>query len=327
LWAVAWAVQALRAIQLESLDSESPTGKEPLCHPMNAGPQGVLEGLARVPRGAFLNSTGPNDPIGQSSMELVTRQHAIQAVVAVAGGDETLPGVLMAMARLNIPSVLVYAGVTRSKFVSDEPRATGRDAVPALTRVLSADASDSMEQPCYPSGAVCPRQRTAGTMALIVEALGVTPLGLGGTENTERLSGARCTGELLPTLLKEGRPLPRDLITRKRLENACAAVAATGGSTNAALHLPAIAHEAGLKFTVDDVAAVFRRTLVNAQLHAGGRDLISDLYQVGGVPAILAKLLASGALHGDVLTIHGTELEAALAWGPAIPESRRACAP
>jgi dihydroxy-acid dehydratase len=259
------------------------------------------------------------------SVELVTREHAIQALVAVAGGDETLPGVLMAVARLNIPSVLVYAGVTRARHASDEHR-IGRDAVPAI-RVLSADASDAMEHPCYPSGAVCPRQRTAGTMALIVEALGLTPLGLGATDNTERLSGARRAGELLPTLLKEGRPLPRDLITRKSLENACAAVAATGGSTNAALYLPAIAHEAGLKFTVDDVAAVFRRTLVNAHLHAGGRDLVSELYQVGGVPAVLAKLLASGALHGDVLTIHGTELEAALAWGPALPESRRACAP
>jgi len=133
---------------------------------------------------------------------------------------------------------------------------------------------------------------------------------------SERLAVARRAGRLVMGMLDRGGPLPRDLVTSRSLENACAAVAATGGSTNAALHIPAIANEAGIRFTLDDVAKVFARTPLIADLQPGGRFLARDLYYAGGVPAILKSLLDAGVLHGDTLTVDGMELSAALATAP-----------
>jgi len=151
-------------------------------------------------------------------------------------------------------------------------------------------------------------------MAMVGEALGLSPLGSAmiPAVYSERLALARRAGETVMGILANGGPLPRDLVTRKSLENACAAVAATGGSTNAALHIPAIAHEAGLQFSMADVSAVFARTPLIASLSPGGRYLARDLYYVGGVPTVLAELLKGGFLHGDVLTLGGTDLKTAL---------------
>jgi dihydroxy-acid dehydratase len=151
-------------------------------------------------------------------------------------------------------------------------------------------------------------------MAMVAETLGLAPAGSAMLPAvfSERLALARYAGETAMHILRDGGPLPRDLVTRKSLENACAAVAATGGSSNAGLHLPAIAHEAGIRFTLDDVAEVFQRTPLIADLQPGGRFLARDLHYAGGVAAVLKGLLAGGYLHGEALTLSGGSLAAAL---------------
>jgi dihydroxy-acid dehydratase len=173
---------------------------------------------------------------------------------------------------------------------------------------------DELERACLPTLGSCPGQFTANTMAMVSETLG---LALPGTATlpavaAERAAAARAAGVAAMRLLREGGPLPRELVTRKSLENACAAVAATGGSTNAALHIPAIAHEAGIRFDMDDFARVAKRTPLIADMKPGGRYLAKDLHAAGGVYTVLKELLARGALHGECLTLSGISLEKAL---------------
>ena len=157
------------------------------------------------------------------------------------------------------------------------------------------------------SSDLCPGQFTANTMAMVSEALGLAPPGSAmlPAVYSERLALARRAGKRVTEILTDGGPLPRDLVTRKSLENAAAVVAATGGSTNAGLHLPAIAHEAGLRFTLDDIAEVFARTPLLADLQPGGRYLAVDVHSAGGTDAVLKALLDGGHLHGDALTLSG----------------------
>lgn len=253
------------------------------------------------------------------SVEAVVRGHAYDALIGFAGCDKTLPALMMAMVRLNVPSVFVYGGAMLPGRNAGGATATILDTIEAVGRVhagsLSGEALDALERSCSPTVGSCPGQFTANTMAMVGEALGLSPLGSAmiPAVYSERLGLARRAGEIVMRMLDQGGPLPRDLVTRKSLENACAAVAATGGSTNAALHIPAIAHEAGIRFTLDDVAAVFGRTPLIGDLQPGGRYLARDLYHVGGVPTVLKALLAGGFLHGEVLTLDGTDLKSALA--------------
>jgi dihydroxy-acid dehydratase len=256
------------------------------------------------------------------SVEIAVRAHAYDALVALAGCDKTLPAMMMAMVRLNCPSVFMYGGAMlpgewRGRRVSAIDCYEGVGAV--LTGEMSEADLASMERECSPTLGSCPGQFTANTMAMVSETLG---LALPGTAMlpapyTERLALARRAGEAVMRILGDGGPLPRDLVTRKSLENACAAVAATGGSTNAGLHLPAIAHEAGLRFTLDDVAAVFARTPLVADLQPGGRYLARDLHYAGGVSTVLKVLLDGGWLHADCLTLSGRTLREALAGAAA----------
>ena len=172
-----------------------------------------------------------------------------------------------------------------------------------------------LERACAPTVGSCPGQFTANTMAMVSEALGLAPPGSAmlPAVYSERLALARRAGRRATEILANGGPLPRDLVTRKSLENAAAVVAATGGSTNAGLHLPAIAHEAGLRFTLDDVADVFARTPLIADLQPGGRYLAVDVHGVGGTDAVLKALLDGGHLHGDALTLSGRTLAEHLA--------------
>jgi dihydroxy-acid dehydratase len=250
-------------------------------------------------------------------IEAVARGHAYDALVTFAGCDKTLPGMMMAMVRLDLPSVFVYGGAALPG------RWKGRDVTvldtyEAVGAVLAGDMSEAelgeLERACIPTLGSCPGQFTANTMAMVGETLG---LALPGTATLPAVAGqrkplAREAGKAVMALLKSGGPLPRDLVTRKSLENACAAVAATGGSTNAALHIPAIAHEAGIRFNLDDFARVAKRTPLVADLKPGGRFLAKDLHAVGGVYTVLKALLAHGALHGECLTLSGISLEKAL---------------
>jgi dihydroxy-acid dehydratase len=250
-------------------------------------------------------------------VEAVARGHAYDALVTFAGCDKTLPGMMMAMARLNLPSVFVYGGAALPGQWKGQD-VTVLDTYEGVGAVMAGKMEESelkqMEHICIPTLGSCPGQFTANTMAMVSETLG---LALPGSATMpavaeDRKAIAFESGELVLQILQNGGPLPRDLITRKSLENACAAVAATGGSTNAALHIPAIAHEAGIRFTMDDFARVAKRTPLIADMKPGGRFLAKDLHAVGGVYSVLKALLTHGALHGDCLTIFGSTLEEAL---------------
>ena len=254
-------------------------------------------------------------------VEAVARGHAYDALVTFAGCDKTLPGMMMAMVRLDLPAVFVYGGAALPGTWQGRD-VTVLDAYEAVGGVLAGSVSENdlkqLEQACIPTLGSCPGQFTANTMAMVSETLGLALPGSATLPavSEERAAMARRAGEAVMRLLKNGGPLPRELVTRKSLENAAAAVAATGGSTNAALHLPAIAHEAGIRFTLDDVARVARRTPLIADMKPGGRFLAKDLHAAGGVYAVLKELLGRDALHGDCLTLSGTTLEKALQHHP-----------
>ncbi len=247
------------------------------------------------------------------SIEAVMRGHAYDGLVGFAGCDKTLPGIMMAMVRCNSPSVFVYGGSTLpgnldGKVVTILDVGEGVGAV--MAGEMSRQTLDKLERCSVPTVGSCPGQFTANTMGMVSEVLGLAIANSSVIpavyESREAL--AHRAGQRVVEILKNGGPLPRDLVTRKSLENASALVAATGGSTNAALHLPAIANEAGIRFDFDDVAEVFQRTPLIADMKPGGKFLAKDVHDVGGVSILLKVLLDGGFLHGDCLTIEGTSL-------------------
>lgn len=258
------------------------------------------------------------------SIEVAVRAHGYDALVGFAGCDKTLPGTMMAMVRLNVPSVFLYGGSMLPGYTPDGREYTVLSAIEAVGRFQIGEIDraqlDQIERCCAMTVGACPGQFTANTMAMVGEALGLSPLGsaLVPAVYSERMVLARRAGKQVMRMIDAGGPLPRELVTRKSLENACAAVAATGGSTNAVLHIPAIAHEAGIRFAVDDMAEVFQRTPLIADLQPGGKYLARDLNVVGGVPVVLNALLAAGFLHGDALTIGGRTLGEELQTFPGV---------
>jgi dihydroxy-acid dehydratase len=276
----------------------------------------VSDGISMNHKGMRLSLVSRE--IVADSIEAVMRAHAYDALVGFAGCDKTLPGIMMAMVRLNAPSVFVYGGAMlpgrwRGQDATVLTAYEGVGAV--LSGAMTAAELASLERACAPTVGSCPGQFTANTMAMVSEALGLAPPGSAmlPAVYSERLALARRAGRRVTEILADGGPLPRDLVTRKSLENAAAVVAATGGSTNAGLHLPAIAHEAGLRFTLDDVAEVFDRTPLIADLQPGGRYLAADVHSAGGTDAVLKALLDGGHLNGDALTLSGRTLAEHLA--------------
>jgi dihydroxy-acid dehydratase len=246
------------------------------------------------------------------SIEAVMRGHAYDGLVAFGGCDKTLPGAMMGLVRCNLPGVFVYGGAALpGRFAGRD--VTVLDAYEGVGSVQTGAMSEAdlavLERACKPSVGACAGQFTANTMAMVSEALGLTVPNSAMVPGVyaERLAIARRAGEIVMEILRRGGPLPRELVTRQSLENASAIVAATGGSTNAALHIPAIANEAGIRFAVDDVAAVFARTPLIGDLRPGGKYLAKDVYEHGGVSVIIRTLLASGHLH-DVPTVTGRRL-------------------
>ena len=255
------------------------------------------------------------------SVELVVRGHAYDGIVGFGGCDKNLPGIMMGMVRCNVPSVFIYGGSAlpgnwRGKDVSvlDSYEAVGA----VMTNDMSLEEIDELERVCLPTTGACAGQFTANTMGMVSEVLGLAPLGSSMIPGIyeERFDVAKKAGEIVMQGVLGNGPLPRDLVTRKSLENASAVVAATGGSTNAGLHIPAIAHEAGIKFTLDDVAEVFDRTPLIANLRPGGLYHAKDVYEVGGVPVLLKEMLKGGFLHGDTLTVDGKSLADVLTDAP-----------
>src|SRR3974390_823229 len=258
---------------------------------------------------AGMKSSLPSREVIADSVELSVRGHSYDALIGVAGCDKSQPGMMMAMCRLNVPSIYIYGGsILPGTFkgkpvtVQDVYEAVGRHSVGQMS---DADL-DELEQNACPSAGACGAQFTANTMATVSEAIGLAlPYSAGAPAPYEiRDKFCATAGEVVMQLLRDG-IRPRDIVARKALENAAAVVAATGGSTNAALHLPAIAHECGIEFTLFDVAEVFKRTPYVADLKPGGRYVAKDMFEAGGVPLLMKTLLDHGFLHGDCITVTG----------------------
>jgi len=255
------------------------------------------------------------------SIELVVRAHQYDGLMCIGACDKNFPGMMMALTRLNVPGAFLNGGPALPGRYRDEQ--VEIKTVAEYTGKLIAKQSDEEEleavsRAAWPASGCCAGQFTANTMGMVAEVLGFAPLGSSTipSVHSQRRAMARRAGRQLMTAVEANFPLPRDLVTRESLENACAAVSATGGSTNAVLHIPAIANEAGIEFNVDDVAAVFERTPLITHLSPSGPYLYSDLHEAGGVPVILKQLLAGGYLHGDCLTLDGRTLAEALADAP-----------
>ncbi|MEO9788484.1 MAG: dihydroxy-acid dehydratase [Aurantimonas coralicida] len=257
------------------------------------------------------------------SVELTMRGHAYDALVGLAGCDKSLPGMMMAMVRLNVPSVFIYGGsILPGNFrgqqvtVQDIFEAVGKHSVGEM----NDDDLDEIEQVACPSAGSCGAQFTANTMATVAEAIGLAlPYSCGAPAPYEiRDKFCYASGEIVMELLARN-IRPRDIVTRKALENAAAVVAATGGSTNGALHLPAIAHECGIEFDLFDVAEIFRKTPYIANLKPGGKYVAKDMFEAGGIPMLMKTMLDHGYLHGDCMTVTGrtiAENMAKVTWNP-----------
>ncbi len=256
------------------------------------------------------------------SVEATVRGHQWDGIFGIGACDKNLPGLMMGMVRCNVASVFVYGGsALPGQFRGKDTNVV--ETYEKIGQVIAGSANledlEQLSHLCLPTAGACPGQFTANTMGMVGEALGLSPLGSSMVPAvfSERAPLMRKAAKsLMRALLGEG-PLPRDLVTRKALENACAIVSATGGSTNAALHIPAIAHEAGIAFDLDCVAEVFARTPLIADLMPGGRFLARDVYYIGGAPVILRTLLDGGYVHGDALTFTGNTLAQELQKAPA----------
>ena len=261
----------------------------------------------------------PSREVIADSVEMSTRGHQWDGIFAIGGCDKNLPGLMMGIVRCNVPGVFVHGGAALPGYFRGRDT-TVVDTYEMIGKVLAGEASEAdlteMSHHCLPTAGSCAGQFTANTMGMVAEALGLAPIGssMVPAVYSERAPLMRRAAAALMRAVFGDTPLPREIVTRKSLENACAIVSATGGSTNGALHIPAIAHEAGIRFHLDDVAAVFARTPLLADLQPGGKYLAKDLYQVGGAGVVLRELLNAGALHGDAMTFTGRtmaqELEA-----------------
>jgi len=267
----------------------------------------VTDGIAMGHQG--MKSSLVSRDVIADSVELTMRGHCYDALVGLAGCDKSLPGMMMAMLRLNVPSVFMYGGSIlpgkhhgKDVTVQDVFEAVGKHAAGQM------DDGELHELECVacPSAGACGGQFTANTMACVSEAIGLALPGSAGAPAPyeSRDEYARASGEAVMKLV-ERNLRPRDIVTRKALENAATIVAASGGSTNAALHLPAMAHEAGIEFDLHDVAEIFKRTPYIADLKPAGKYVAKDMFEIGGVPVLMKALLDGGFLHGDCMTVTG----------------------
>jgi dihydroxy-acid dehydratase len=267
----------------------------------------VTDGIAMGHEG--MKSSLPSREVIADSVELTVRGHSYDALIGVAGCDKSQPGMMMAMCRLNVPSIFIYGGSILPGTFKGKP-VTIQDVYEAVGRHSVGTMSDAdletLEQNACPSAGACGAQFTANTMATVSEAIGLALPYSAGAPAPYEIRDRFCmlAGEMIMELIVKN-IRPRDIVTRKALENAAAVVAATGGSTNAALHLPAIANECGIAFDLFDVAEVFKRTPYVADLKPGGRYVAKDMFEAGGVPLLMKTLLDHGYLHGDCLTVTG----------------------
>jgi dihydroxy-acid dehydratase len=277
----------------------------------------VTDGIAMGHEG-MRSSLASREAIADT-VELTMRGHCYDAIVGLAGCDKSLPGMMMAMVRLNVPSVFIYGGSilpgkapqideipeefrTRDLTVQDMFEAVGWNQ----NGTMSDKALDALERVACPSAGACGGQFTANTMACVSEAIGLALMNSSGmpAPYESRDQYAEASGRAVMDLLEKN-IRARDVVTRKSMENAARVVACTGGSTNAGLHLPAIAHEAGLEFYLDDVCEIFRDTPYFVDLKPGGQYVAKDLYDAGGIPVVMKELRKAGLIHEDCMTATG----------------------
>ena len=267
----------------------------------------VTDGIAMGHQG--MKSSLVSREVIADSIELTMRGHCYDAMVGIAGCDKSLPGIMMSMVRLNVPSVFMYGGsILPGKYKGKD--VTVVDVFEGVGQYSAGNMSESdlhdLECVACPSAGSCGGQFTANTMACVSEAMGIALPGSAGAPAPyeSRDHYAHDSGIAVMRLLADG-IRPRDIVTRKALENAATIIAATGGSTNGALHLPAIAHEIGIDMDLFDVAEIFKRTPYIADLKPGGKYVAKDVYDIGGVQVIMKALLEGGYLHEDCLTVTG----------------------
>jgi dihydroxy-acid dehydratase len=270
----------------------------------------VTDGMAMGHQG-MKSSLASRDVIADS-VELTMRGHSYDALVTMAGCDKSLPGMMMAMIRLNVPSIFIYGGSIlpgrfrgRDVVVQDLFEAVGLHSVGKM----DDETLDELERVACPTAGSCGGQYTANTMATVAEAIGLAlPYSCSAPAPYE-IRDAFCakSGEAVMELLRQN-IRPRAIVTREAFENAAMVVAASGGSTNAALHLPAMAHEAGIDFDLFDVGEIFKKTPYIADLKPGGKYVAKDMFEAGGIPLLMKALLEGGFLHGDCLTVTGKSI-------------------
>ena len=275
----------------------------------------VTDGIAMGHAG--MKSSLVSREVIADSIELTVRGHCYDAVVGLAGCDKSLPGVMMAMARLNVPSVFMYGGSILPGRFKDKD-VTVQDVFEAVGAHAAGNMSDEdlheLECVACPSAGSCGGQFTANTMACVSEAIGLAIPGSAGAPAPyeSRDEYAYHSGRIVMDLVRANLR-PRDILTRKAFENAATVVAASGGSTNAGLHLPALASECGIDFDLHDVAEIFKKTPYIADLKPGGRYVARDMFEIGGVPVLMKTLLNGGFLHGDCITVTGKTIAENLA--------------
>ena len=280
----------------------------------------VTDGIAMGHEG-MRSSLASREAIADT-VELTMRGHCYDALVGLAGCDKSLPGMMMAMVRLNVPSVFIYGGSilpgkapnleeipedfrTRDLTVQDMFEAVGRNQ----NGTMSDKALEMLERVACPSSGACGGQFTANTMACVSEAIGLALLNSSGmpAPYESRDQYGEASGHAVMNLLEKN-IRARDIVTRQSLENAARVVACTGGSTNAGLHLPAIAHEAGIDFFLGDVCDIFRETPYFVDLKPGGQYVAKDLYDAGGIPVVMKELRKAGLIHEDCVTASGRSI-------------------
>ena len=270
----------------------------------------VTDGIAMGHEG-MRSSLASREAIADT-VELTMRGHCYDALVGLAGCDKSLPGMMMAMVRLNVPSVFLYGGSILPGRL-DGKDVTVQDVFEAVGQHQAGNLStcdlEKLEAVACPSAGACGGQFTANTMACVSEAIGLALMNSSGAPAPyeSRDQYAEASGRAVMTLLEKN-IRARDVVTLKSLENAARVVACTGGSTNAGLHLPAIAHEAGIDFYLEDVCEIFRDTPYFVDLKPGGKYVAKDLYEVGGVPVVMKELRKAGLLHEDCLTASGNSM-------------------
>ncbi|MEN8841053.1 MAG: dihydroxy-acid dehydratase [Octadecabacter sp.] len=267
----------------------------------------VTDGIAMGHEG-MRSSLASRDAIADT-VELTMRGHCYDAIVGLAGCDKSLPGMMMAMVRLNTPSVFMYGGSILPGS-HDGKDITVQDMFEAVGKYQAGQMSDAelavLERVACPSAGACGGQFTANTMACVSEAIGLALLNSSGmpAPYEDRAKYGEASGEAVMNLISKN-IRARDVVTRKSLENAARVVACTGGSTNAGLHLPAIAHEAGIDFNLFDVCDIFHDTPYFVDLKPGGQYVAKDLFEVGGVPIVMKELQKAGLWHDDCMTASG----------------------